>query len=44
MAKATTTKTNKLIFGKRKKGKRVKGYNKHSSKSTYHKRNASRQL
>ena len=33
---------NKTNFGKRKSGKAVKGYNKHNSKSSYHKRNASR--
>lgn len=40
--KKSVTSNNKTTFGKRKKGKRVKGYNKHNSKSTYHKRNASR--
>lgn len=42
MAKVKGT-NNKTTFGKRKGGKPVKGYNKHNSKSTYHKRNASRQ-
>ena len=33
----------KTTFGKRKGGKAVKSYNKHSSKSTYHKQSARRQ-
>ena len=41
MAKVTNDK-HKVIFGKRKKGKAIKSYNKHNAKSTYHKRNASR--
>ena len=32
----------KITFGKRKKGKAIKSYNKHNAKSTYHRRNASR--
>ena len=42
MAKKTATNSNKLTFGKRKGGKAVKSLNKHNSKSTFHKRNASR--
>lgn len=42
MAKGQTQK-NKTTFGKRKGGKPVKSYNKHSSKSAYHKQNAKRQ-
>jgi len=41
MAKAKNT-NNKTTFGKRKGGKPTKSYNKHNSKSTYHRRNASR--
>ena len=41
MAKASSS-NRKLTFGKRKSGKAVKSYNKHSSKSSFHKRNASR--
>lgn len=41
MAKKATN-SNKLTFGKRKGGKAVKSFNKHNSKSTFHKRNASR--
>lgn len=41
MAKSISTK-NKTTFGKRKGGKAVKSYNKHNSKSTYHKQNAKR--
>lgn len=41
MAKAKNT-SNKLTFGKRKGNKAVKSYNKHNSKSAYHRRNASR--
>jgi len=33
----------KITFGKRKGGKAVKSYNKHNSKSTYHKQSARRQ-
>ena len=40
--KKGTTQKNKTTFGKRKSGRAVKGYNKHNSKSTYHRRNASR--
>jgi len=42
MAKSKASDSRKINFGKRKKGKACKGYNKHNSKSTYHKRNASR--
>lgn len=41
MAKAKNT-SNKATFGKRKGGKAVKSYNKHNSKSAYHRRSASR--
>ena len=41
MAKATNN-TRKLTFGKRKGGKPVKTYNKHSSKSSYARNNARR--
>ena len=41
MAKVKNT-SNKLTFGKRKSGKATKTYNKHNSKSAYHRRNASR--
>lgn len=41
--KKGTTQKNKTTFGKRKGGKAVKSYNKHNSKSTYHKQNAKRQ-
>ena len=34
--------SNKTTFGKRMGVKAVKSYNKHNSKSTYHRRNASR--
>ena len=34
--------SNKLTFGKRKGGKPVKSHNKHSSKSTYARKNARR--
>ena len=43
MAKAKSAGTNrKVTFGKRKGGNAKKTYNKHDSKSSYHKRNASR--
>lgn len=42
MAKALNDKR-KTTFGKRKKGKAIKSYNKHNAKSTYHRRCASRQ-
>lgn len=43
MAKAKSAGTNrKVTFGKRKSGSAKKTYNKHDSKSSYHKRNASR--
>ena len=41
MAKVKNT-SNKLTFGKRKQGKPTKTYNKHNSKSAYHRRSASR--
>jgi len=41
MAKATNG-LRKITFGKRKTGKASKSFNKHNSKSSYHKRNASR--
>ena len=44
MAKSISSKeSRKITFGKRKGGKAKKSYNKHDSKSTYHKRSASRQ-
>ncbi len=44
MAKSKSPLNNrKTTFGKRKGGKAVKSYNKHSSKSTYHKQQARRQ-
>lgn len=42
MKKSNST-NRKTTFGKRKGGKAVKSYNKHNSKSTYHKQNAKRQ-
>ncbi len=42
MAKATSGKATKVSFGKRKGGKAKKTYNKHNSKSTYARNNASR--
>ena len=41
MAKSTSS-ARKVSFGKRKSGKATKSFNKHSSKSSFHKRNASR--
>jgi len=41
MAKSISS-SRKTTFGKRKGGKAVKSYNKHNSKSSFHKRNASR--
>lgn len=41
MAKSISS-VRKITFGKRKRGKAVKSHNKHSSKSSFHKRNASR--
>ena len=41
MAK-TSNSVRKISFGKRKRGKACKAFNKHHSKSSYHKRNASR--
>ena len=41
MAKSVSS-ARKISFGKRKNGKAVKSYNKHNSKSSYHRRNASR--
>ena len=41
MAKATSS-VRKISFGRRKTGKATKSFNKHSSKSSFHKRNASR--
>ena len=43
MAKGKSPSSNrKTTFGKRKGGKAQKSYNKHNSKSSYHRRNASR--
>lgn len=43
MKKVKTTNSNrKTTFGKRKGGKAQKCYNKHNSKSTYYRRNATR--
>lgn len=41
MAKAKNI-SNKATFGRRKGGKAVKSYNKHNSKSAYHRRSAAR--
>lgn len=41
MAK-TTQDSRKVSFGKKGRGKAKKSFNKHNSKSAYHKRNASR--
>lgn len=43
MAKSTSSSARKTTFGRRKGGKPVKSYNKHSSKSSYHKQSARRQ-
>jgi len=42
MAKVSSNSNRKKTFGKRKKGKATKSYNKHNAKSTYHRHNASR--
>lgn len=42
MAKSNSNSVRKITFGKRKRGKAKKSYNKHDSKSSYHRRNASR--
>lgn len=42
MAKGKSNDSRKLTFGKRKKGAACKSFNKHNSKSSYHKRNAAR--
>lgn len=42
MKKTTSSTNRKTTFGRRKGGKAVKTYNKHNSKSSYHRRNASR--
>lgn len=41
MAKQSNS-VRKITFGKRRKGVAKKSYNKHDSRSSYHKRNASR--
>ena len=41
--KKSNTSNNKTTFGRRKGGRPVKSYNKHNSKSTYHKQQAKRQ-
>jgi len=41
--KKTSTSSRKTTFGRRKGGRPVKSYNKHNSKSTYHKQQARRQ-
>lgn len=41
--KRGATQSHKITFGKRKGGKAKKAHNKHNSKSSYHRRNASRQ-
>lgn len=44
MAKSkSAVSSRKTTFGRRKGGKAVKSYNKHNSKSTYHKQQARRQ-
>lgn len=43
MKKGTSNNNRKTTFGRRKGGKAVKSYNKHNSKSTYHKQQARRQ-
>lgn len=42
MAKTNSSSVRKISFGKRKKGKAKKSFNKHDSRSSYHRRNASR--
>lgn len=42
MAKPKNSVAQKITFGKRKGRRPVKSYNKHNSKSTYHRRQASR--
>ncbi len=42
MAKNSGGSVRKITFGTRKKGKAKKSFNKHDSKSSYHRRNASR--
>jgi hypothetical protein len=42
MAKNSVGSVRKITFGKRKRGKAKKSFNKHDSRSTYHRRNASR--
>lgn len=41
MAKSINS-SRKITFGKRRKGKAKKSFNKHDSRSAYHRRNASR--
>lgn len=43
MAKAKgSSSTRKIVFGKRRKGKACKSFNKHDSRSTYHQQSARR--
>lgn len=42
MAKGKSESLRKISFGKRKKGVQKKSFNKHDSRSSYHRRNASR--
>lgn len=42
MGKSKSNNSSKIKFGRRKGGKAVKSYNKHNSKSTYHKQSAKR--
>lgn len=42
MAKSKGESIRKITFGKRKKGVAKKSFNKHDSRSNYHRRNASR--
>jgi hypothetical protein len=41
-SKGASSSSRKITFGKRKRGKAKKSFNKHDSRSTYHRRNASR--
>lgn len=43
MAKAVSS-SRKVSFGKKGRGKATKSYNKHNSKSSYHKQNAKRNV
>lgn len=41
-SKGSSGVSRKISFGKRRKGKQQKSFNKHDSRSAYHRRNASR--